>query len=153
MSYWVICLGKFKSQRDDYMMPDTNCSHCSAKVSLRKTQITKRWCRIPKTVNANHKERGDKILQRSQSNEHGASGWSGKLCLLSLRKDHTVASTSSSSSSNQNKKSNSYNDETCSNQPLRYYFADKFFCQKSSCGLGVPHPWIPPCWVFNDDHG
>ena len=28
ISYWDNCLGKLNSQRDDYMMPDTNCSSC-----------------------------------------------------------------------------------------------------------------------------
>ena len=36
MSYWGNCLGKLKSQRDDYMMSDANRSYCSAEVSLRE---------------------------------------------------------------------------------------------------------------------
>ena len=36
MSYWGYCLGKLKSQRDDYMMPDANCSYYSAEASLQE---------------------------------------------------------------------------------------------------------------------
>ena len=36
VSQWGNCLGKSKSQRDDLMMPDTNCSCYSAEASLRE---------------------------------------------------------------------------------------------------------------------